>query len=323
MTDPQTALAWHQSSRTIDQSAWSRNSPLRRKLRRSTASFTAPIFASAPLPRPFATAARASSRWTPTMSNAKSHGEPRRVHEESRAPEIRAEGEAPFGRLERRIELPHLEDADGGVEALGHDREADIAACRALAMRPLDEPLEAFDRRRRRRNEPRHLARREQRRRAARASVSRSSRSRTAAAGQHRQRLPPVALSWPPCPTASHRRRESGHHLRPGAHLASSLYLAAPACPRRCCRRRPRSGCPSTMLATCDCSVPQTMLSSSALSVPHTMLSPSARQRAPRRRCRRPCRTCPRRCCRRRCWRPVPQTMPARSLLIAPTTRSV
>ena len=44
-----------------------------------------------------------------------------------------------------------------------HDREADVVASGSLAMRPRDEPLEPFDRRRRRRNEARHFFGREHR----------------------------------------------------------------------------------------------------------------------------------------------------------------
>ena len=39
---------------------------------------------------------------------------------------------APLGRAEARLELAHLEDPDGGVEALERDREAGIGAGRAL-----------------------------------------------------------------------------------------------------------------------------------------------------------------------------------------------
>ena len=56
-----------QSSSRIDQRFWSRYSPLRRNDLRSTPSQIAPTLRSAPLPRPFRTAARASSRCTPRV----------------------------------------------------------------------------------------------------------------------------------------------------------------------------------------------------------------------------------------------------------------
>ena len=61
------------------------------------------------------------------------------------------------------VELPDLDDADRGVEAAQRDRVAGVGAGDALAQRPADESLEAFDRGRRWRNEARHLFRRQQR----------------------------------------------------------------------------------------------------------------------------------------------------------------
>ena len=71
------------------------------------------------------------------------------------------------------------------------DREAGIRAGLALPQRPRDEALEAFNRGRRRRNEPRHFFRRqhrEERRRIRRAQLA----QRDLRAAQHRQALAPV-----------------------------------------------------------------------------------------------------------------------------------
>ena len=78
-------------------------------------------------------------------------------HEQAGTPERRAERKTPFGGPERRIQLPNLKQPHGRVVAVGHDREADISSRLALALRPLNEPLETFDGRRRRRDEARHF----------------------------------------------------------------------------------------------------------------------------------------------------------------------
>src|SRR6185312_195575 len=83
--------------------------------------------------------------------------------EHARAPELRANRESPFGRVEPRVEVADLEDPDGRVVALERDREARVLAGFTFAMGPRDEPLEAFDRRRRRRDEARDFFRRQQR----------------------------------------------------------------------------------------------------------------------------------------------------------------
>ena len=109
-------------------------------------SCTAPIFPSAPLPRPLRTAARASSRCTPTVSNANSTT--------SSAPSWNTpvpQNAEPIANPHSAVPKPgsscaHLEDADRGVVAVERDREAGIRAGRALAQRPGDELLEAFDR---------------------------------------------------------------------------------------------------------------------------------------------------------------------------------
>src|SRR5450759_2352684 len=87
----------------------------------------------------------------------------RAVHAPARAPERRANRESPLGRAEARLQLPHLEDPDGRVHPVGHHREAGVVACGALAVRPRDEPLEAFNRGRGRRDEARHFFGREHR----------------------------------------------------------------------------------------------------------------------------------------------------------------
>ena len=63
----------------------------------------------------------------------------------------------------RWIELPHLEEPDGRVVSIGHDRKTQISARLALALGPADEPFETLERHRRRRNKPRDLFRGQQR----------------------------------------------------------------------------------------------------------------------------------------------------------------
>ena len=48
------------------------------------------------------------------------------------------------------LERADLENADRGGHAVRHDREAGVVAGLTFAVRPDDEALEAFDRRRRR-----------------------------------------------------------------------------------------------------------------------------------------------------------------------------
>src|SRR5262249_33706203 len=75
------------------------------------------------------------------------------VEERACAPELAGEREAPFGRSEVRLERANLHQPDRNVGGPRHDRVADVLPRGALAMRPRDEPLEAFHRRRRRRDE--------------------------------------------------------------------------------------------------------------------------------------------------------------------------
>ena len=114
---------------------------------RSTPSCTAPTLRSAPLPRPFAVAARASSRRAPDDFEREVDDERRGVEEDPRAPERRADREAPLGRAEPGLELADLEDPDSRVHVVRHDRETNVVAGGPLAVRPRDEPLEPFDRR--------------------------------------------------------------------------------------------------------------------------------------------------------------------------------
>ena len=152
--EPQTVLASSHSSCRIVHSAWSRYSPFRRNDRRSTPSCTAPSFRSAPFPRPFFSAARASSRCDAEHVEREIHHQLRAVHEHPRAPELRRQREAPLRRPERRLERAHLEDPDRRVRPVRHDREAHILPRLPLPNRPADEAPEALDRRRRRRDEP-------------------------------------------------------------------------------------------------------------------------------------------------------------------------
>ena len=74
-----------------------------------------------------------------------------------------------------------------------HEREADVFARGALTRGPGDEPLEPFNGRRRRRNEPRHFLgreHREQRRRVRRAKLA----ERQALAAEQRQPAAPIGL---------------------------------------------------------------------------------------------------------------------------------
>src|SRR5262249_25218960 len=87
----------------------------------------------------------------------------RALLEHARAPERRPDREAPLGVREAALELPDLEDADGRLEAAKRHGKTDVRADLALAVRPRDESLEAFDARRRRRDEARDFFGRQQR----------------------------------------------------------------------------------------------------------------------------------------------------------------
>ena len=55
----------------------------------------------------------------------------------SPCPRTPSQRKAPLGRAERRIQLPHLKQADRRVGAIGHHGEAQIPARLPLALRPL------------------------------------------------------------------------------------------------------------------------------------------------------------------------------------------
>ena len=90
--------------------------------------------------------------------------EPRRVEEETGAPERRAEHEAPLGGVKRGIQLANLQQAHRAVGPSGHDREGGVAACLPLATAPVDEPAELLGARGRSRDETRDLGGRKHRR---------------------------------------------------------------------------------------------------------------------------------------------------------------
>src|SRR3954463_15443473 len=79
---------------------------------------------------------------------AAEHGEGEIEHEagafdeRAGAPELVGDCESPFGVAEVGLERPNLEQPDRDVRGSRHDREADVLAGGALAMRPADEPLE-------------------------------------------------------------------------------------------------------------------------------------------------------------------------------------
>ena len=225
-----------QSSARIDHRCWSWCWPCRSNDCRNTASRTAPTLASAPLPRPLAMAARASSRCTPMVSTAKSTIRRAPSAKRPGAPVGRAEHEAPLRGLEGGVQLPHLEDAHRGVGPGRHHREADVAAGRLLGVGPGDEPLEAFDRGRRRRDEARHFLGGQQR--AQRPGVVGPQRPQRDA---RRPRAPAAAAAsrWPSC------RGRPGipwpAAWRAGPRRRASSPLQAP--PGRAGARRPRRGC--------------------------------------------------------------------------------
>src|SRR5688572_981351 len=85
--------------------------------------------------------------------NRKVHHHAPSVHEHARAPELRAEHEAPFRRLERGLELAHLKQSNCRGHAVRHYRETRSAAGRPFGADPRNELLETFDRGWRRRDE--------------------------------------------------------------------------------------------------------------------------------------------------------------------------
>src|SRR5262245_4370936 len=79
--------------------------------------------------------------------------ERRAVEEQSPAPELLGEGEAPLGIAEVGLERADLEEADDFVGSTQRDTKGDVLTSRTLPVRPLDEALESLDARRRRRQE--------------------------------------------------------------------------------------------------------------------------------------------------------------------------
>ena len=60
----------------------------------------------------------------------------RALGEDPGAPELRADRESPLGGAEAALERAQLEDADRGVHAVGHDREAGVVAGLAFLAAP-------------------------------------------------------------------------------------------------------------------------------------------------------------------------------------------
>src|SRR6185503_2233624 len=83
--------------------------------------------------------------------------EMRSLGEEARAPEFGADCEPPVGSGEPRTEGADVNQADRRIGSHGHDGEADVLSAGTLPVRPRDVALESFQRRRRRRNEPRYF----------------------------------------------------------------------------------------------------------------------------------------------------------------------
>ena len=163
----------------------------RRNERRSTPSCLAPIFRSAPLPRPLRTAARASRRCEPTTSKAKSRT--------SLAPSTKSpvpQKSAPSAKPHSAVPKPGSSERTwkrpiAVSEPCGTTAKHDILARGALAKRPRDEALESVDRRRRRRNEARHVVAREHREQRLRVAIAKLTQ-RDERAGQERQTVAPV-----------------------------------------------------------------------------------------------------------------------------------
>ena len=88
---------------------------------------------SAPLPRPFCTAARASSRRTCERVERELEQHLGAFLEHAGAPERRSDREAPLGRLEPGVAVANLEDSDRRVEALERHGEARVGAGRRAA----------------------------------------------------------------------------------------------------------------------------------------------------------------------------------------------
>ena len=93
--------AARQSSSRIDQSTWSWYWPQRRNDLRSTPSCTAPSLRRMPLPRPFCTAARASSRCTPMLVEREVDHHPRRLREHPACPRTASRSRIPTPRSRR------------------------------------------------------------------------------------------------------------------------------------------------------------------------------------------------------------------------------
>jgi hypothetical protein len=120
----------------------------------------------------------------------------RGVLENSRSPERRANGESPLGRVQTRVQIAHLKDSDCGVESFHRHGKTHVLSRLPLPMRPGDEVLEPFDRRRRRRNEPRHFRSREERKE--RRGVGRAEiPQHDLTSRQHRETTPPVGANDP------------------------------------------------------------------------------------------------------------------------------
>ena len=239
-------------------------------------SCTAPSFLSAPLPRPFATAARASKRCDAEDVDAEIRA-PRVAPSTNRPvpqncePSAKPHSHDPKARLERA----QLEQADRASSCPPARRRSRCScpASRSL-LRPGDELLEAFDRGRRRRNEPRHLLggeHRQQRRRILGTQLAkhevRSREDRQARAPVGRRR-PLTASPW-----SRHAPARAGTASFPLASPARQHCIAphdvvnavAPA------RLLPLAVAPDDVVAH----VPQTMLSTplACAQLPQTMLS--------------------------------------------------
>ena len=259
----------------------------------------APIFCRAPLPRPFCTHERASSRWTPIVSNANAITARADSTNSPRPPEAGSHRESPFGDFERGAQLPDLEQPDGLVVAGRHNPEAHVVSSRALPMRPLDESLEPGNRGRRRRDEPGDLFRRQHRQKRRRIRQAQLPK-RDALGLQHRHRGAPVRADMRLLDGQQHgvsrpeRSQLSESPATPVRSIPMTLTLLAEV-PQTTLSS---SKVPHTMLS-CSPSlesvpqtmlnpskkpirlVPKTMLSSHTIPVPHTMLSPRARHFLP------------------------------------------
>ncbi len=141
----------------IDHKHWSYRLPSRSKVSRSTPSRTAPIFRNAALARALSTRERASSRCTPTVSNANCFSSAAAPVKRPRPQVRRPERHAPLGRLEPTFERPDLHDAHGHVRPPGQHREERAPALPLAIERRLDHFFERRDRRRCRRDVAHHV----------------------------------------------------------------------------------------------------------------------------------------------------------------------